>query len=221
VFDSAGYRSVHYGVLNVQITIDNCRFYNGTAYQHGGGLAIRATHFNHDRSWFVVKVSDSGFFGHIGGGMSYKVQGSGRYRTEYSYSTEYSFIVQIWNSQLHTNVAENGGGLQIEATSHTIFPTHKFKVFYNISISLCNFSRNVANERGGSVDIACGHDEDVEASTLEFEVGWNLISFINCSFSESKAKVGAGMHIHECKRKSDFSGLCVFTQTLLQWKYRN
>ena len=195
-----------FGAPIVHIKIDNCSFYNGTASQYGGGFAIRAMHFDDGGSQFMVEILDSGFFNNFGvssgGGMSYKVQGLGGSL----YRTECTFFLQLQNCQFLRNVGGSGGGLQIETVSHTTFRIHLLRKFYEISITSSIFSRNFASKQGGSVDILCGHGEVDGLKRYKGKDGWNTISFINCSFSEGSAKDGAGMHIFDCRRKSDGSG---------------
>ena len=190
----------------VHIKIDNCTFYNGTASQHGGGLAVRAVNFDDQGSQLLVEISNSGFFNNFGvsgGGMSYKVQGLGRTR----FRMQYTFVLQLQNSQFLRNVGRSGGGLQIEAVSHTTFMTHNRKV-YEISISSSTFSENGASKQGGSVDVQCGHAEGNHLKRYQYkgEDGWNNISFINCSLSRNRAEEGAGMHIFACTRRSNGYG---------------
>ena len=75
-------------------------------------------------------------------------------------------------------------------------------VFFKVSVSHSSFSRNIAIKNGGSVKINCDH---AEFGTFRSRDEWASISFINCSFNENRAKVGAGMHIFERRRLvSDF-----------------
>ena len=209
----------------VHIKIGNCTFYNGTASQHGGGLAIMAVNVHGRGSQLLVEISDSGFFNNFGvsgGGMSYKVQGLGRSM----FRSECNFVLQLQNSQFLRNVGGRGGGLQIETVSltRTFFMTQPLRQFYEISISSSTFSRNVASKQGGSVDVLCGHaDRD---GLKRYKIGMdrrNKISFINCSLSGNRAKDGAGMHISECTRRSDvygsLSSSCIVTEgtTVILW----
>ena len=193
----------------LQVRIQNCSFYNGTASQdaYGGGLAIRATQFFRKKSYLTVDISDSVFFYNSagsGGGISYNAQGVGGTSEPVA-----GIMLKVHNCQFYDNVGKEGGGMVIETVSQSsLTKSHSphFNLF-KVSVSQSSFSRNIASKYGGSVKIKCGHAENDRLRRPKSRDQWTSLSFINCSFSENRVKIGSGMHILECRRLvSDYGG---------------
>ena len=191
----------------LQVKMQNCSFDNGTASQdaYGGGLALRAIQFSWKKyylaSYLTVEISDSAFFNNSagsGGGISYKVQGVGG-----RFEPVVGMILKVNNCQFYDNVGREGGGMEIETVSqsslHDRF-TERFFTLFKVSVSHSSFSRNIASKYGGSVKINSGHADNERLRRYKSRDRWTSISFINCSFGDNRAKVGAGMHIFECRR---------------------
>ena len=88
-----------------------------------------------------------------------------------------------------------------------ILSPQDFLNLFKVSVSQSSFSRNIANKYGGGVAIKCGHADNERLRRYKSTDQWTSISFINCSFSENRAKIGSGMHILECRRLvSDYGG---------------
>ena len=191
------------GVTSVfmQVKIQNCSFYNGTASQdaYGGGLAIRGYQHFRKKSHLTVEISDSVFFNNSagsGGGMSYKVHGVGGTSVPVA-----GMMLKVNNSQFYDNVGREGGGMEIETVSYsTLHDIGRLFNLFEVSVSHSSFSRNIASKYGGSVKINSGHADNKRLRRYKSRDRWTSISFINCSFGDNRAKVGAGMHIFECRR---------------------
>ena len=187
----------------LQVKIQNCSFYNGTASQdaYGGGLAIWAVQHFRKKSYFTVEVSDSVFFNNsagFGGGISYKVQGIGGISEAVAGMT-----LEVHNCQFYDNVGREGGGMEIETVSLSslddTFTTRFFNLF-KVSVSHSKFSRNIANKYGGGVAIKCGHADEKRLRRYKSRDQWTSISFINCLLNENRARIVAGMNIFECRK---------------------